>query len=119
MVSNTCSSSPGELEMTRSTSSVAACRSKASLSSRSACASRHSRSVTTSCAIAAVPCPIRLVAEGQKFTRRSATAQWHAPRVEEGAGADEDGVEFLAPNNFESGVDFAGSIRVEHLYLQS
>jgi ABC-type uncharacterized transport system substrate-binding protein len=38
--------------MTRSTSAVAACRSKASLSSRSACARRRSRSLAESCAIA-------------------------------------------------------------------
>src|SRR6516164_8762820 len=53
---------------------------------------------------------------------RVACGQLHhldTPRVEEGAGADEDGVEFLAPNNFEGGVDFAGSIRVEYLDLQS
>ena len=45
MVLNTGSSSPGELEMTRSTSSVAACCSQASLNWRCASASGRSRSV--------------------------------------------------------------------------
>src|SRR5262245_61283179 len=48
------SSPPGELEITRSTSEVAANCSRASLSSRSACARRRSRSLAESCAIA---CP--------------------------------------------------------------
>src|SRR3954452_3499397 len=55
MVLNTGCRSPGELDMTRSTSSVAACRSKASLSWRCACASGRSRSVALSCTIAAAP----------------------------------------------------------------
>src|SRR6478609_7267275 len=55
MVLNTGCRSPGELDMTRSTSSVATCRSKASLSWRCACASGRSRSVALSCTIAAAP----------------------------------------------------------------
>src|SRR5215471_179692 len=55
IVSNTGCTSVGELEMTRRTSEVAVCCSRASLSSRCACTSRHSRSVADSCAIAAVP----------------------------------------------------------------
>src|SRR5215813_2458612 len=41
------------------------------------------------------------------------------PRVEEGAGADDEGVGLLAPNNFEGGIDLAAGICVEHLDLQS
>src|SRR6516225_3847696 len=41
------------------------------------------------------------------------------PRVEEGAGADDESVGLLAPNNFEGGIDLAAGIRVEHLDLQS
>jgi len=41
------------------------------------------------------------------------------PRVEERAGADEEGVGSLAINDFEGGIDLAASIRVQHLDLQS
>src|SRR5262249_10576487 len=41
------------------------------------------------------------------------------PRVEEGAGADDEGVGLLVPNNFEGGIDLAAGIGVEHLDLQS
>src|SRR6516225_5467094 len=65
--SNTDWRSVGEVLMILKISEVAASCSRASLASRCACASRHSRSVAVSCAIAAVSCPVRLVAEDLKF----------------------------------------------------
>src|SRR5215831_21246641 len=41
------------------------------------------------------------------------------PRVQEGAGSDDEGVVLLAPNNLEGGIDLAASIGVEYLDLQS
>src|SRR5262249_2620008 len=43
----------------------------------------------------------------------------HAPRVEEGAGADEQSVRSLALNDLEGGIDPTAGLRVEHLDLQS